>query len=873
TSDATYTASFAIDSYTLTYTAGAGGTISGSSTQIIAPGADGTQVIAVPDTGYLFTSWSDGVLTASRTETSVSTSTAVSANFIITTNTVSYVASAGGTISGSATQVVNYGSDASTVTATPAVGHSFVSWSDGGLTAARTDTNVIANASYTATFATNTYTLSYSAGAGGTLSGSSTQVINYSESGSAVTPVPNAGYHFVNWSDASTANPRTDTNVATNQSLTANFAIDTFTVTYTAGSGGSITGSSTQIVDYNSSTVSVTAVAHASTTFLNWSDGSTANPRIDTNVTSTISVIANFSTNTYTLVYTPSSNGSISGSSTQAVDYGDNGSSVTAVPATGYHFTSWSDGSISASRSESSVTSSQSFIANFVINTYTLTYAAGINGSLTGSTTQSVNYNNNGVAVVAVPDTGYRFVNWSDGSTSSTRIDDSVSSNISVTASFALLSPPVISTPASSPSTDSATISWTTDITASTKVMYGPTTNYSNATDETDTVSRVTSHSVVLSSLTSCATYHYKVISANVNNAYTTSSDYYFTTIGCTGSSEVTTSTSATVTTSTPTIVSLLVSASGITLAVPAAYATTSADFQIKKLVQDTVLTAVGAPAGYVEAGDYVYEMKAITESLQTITTFDNDLTITMSYNEADVAGIVESTLKIFYWSGTVWSPLDNCAVDTVANSVTCDTNHFSTFGLFGQAQQNTSTGGTAFTPPAPPIVLSQPVISITRKITSNVAGAYQMAVSLNQNFNNSIWETYKKNFTYAKKTDFVFIKFRTVAGGESQVFKLAIPQNTVVKKKTIYTPIKYTFVRDLKLGAVSPDVKELQKWLNTHGYMVAKSGVGSSGNETTKFGSATRAALIKFQKANNISPAAGYFGSATRKIINSGNK
>src|SRR3989344_257497 len=60
-------------------------------------------------------------------------------------------------------------------------------------------------------------------------------------------------------------------------------------------------------------------------------------------------------------------------------------------------------------------------------------------------------------------------------------------------------------------------------------------------------------------------------------------------------------------------------------------------------------------------------------------------------------------------------------------------------------------------------------------------------------------------------------------------------------------------FVRNLEFGMSGADVKGLQVYLNTHGYVVASSGPGSPGNETTKFGGATRAALIKFQKANGI--------------------
>ena len=67
--------------YTLTYTAGAGGSISGTSPQTVAHGGSGTEVTAVPNTGYAFTSWSDGVLTASRTETNVTADVDVTASF------------------------------------------------------------------------------------------------------------------------------------------------------------------------------------------------------------------------------------------------------------------------------------------------------------------------------------------------------------------------------------------------------------------------------------------------------------------------------------------------------------------------------------------------------------------------------------------------------------------------------------------------------------------------------------------------------------------------------------------------------------------------------------------------------------------------
>ena len=76
---------------------------------------------------------------------------------------------------------------------------------------------------------------------------------------------------------------------------------------------------------------------------------------------------------------------------------------------------------------------------------------------------------------------------------------------------------------------------------------------------------------------------------------------------------------------------------------------------------------------------------------------------------------------------------------------------------------------------------------------------------------------------------------------------------------------LNYQFSRDLKLGTSNEEVRELQKYLNAHGFTVATSGPGSPNHETTYFGPATRAALSRFQEANNITPALGYFGPLTR--------
>ncbi|HVV14930.1 MAG TPA: peptidoglycan-binding protein [Candidatus Paceibacterota bacterium] len=74
--------------------------------------------------------------------------------------------------------------------------------------------------------------------------------------------------------------------------------------------------------------------------------------------------------------------------------------------------------------------------------------------------------------------------------------------------------------------------------------------------------------------------------------------------------------------------------------------------------------------------------------------------------------------------------------------------------------------------------------------------------------------------------------------------------------------------VRDLELGMTGEDVRALQIVLNANGYPVAITGSGSLGNETTYFGPATKAAVIKFQTENAIRPAAGYVGPVTRAAL-----
>jgi hypothetical protein len=63
-----------------------------------------------------------------------------------------------------------------------------------------------------------------------------------------------------------------------------------------------------------------------------------------------------------------------------------------------------------------------------------------------------------------------------------------------------------------------------------------------------------------------------------------------------------------------------------------------------------------------------------------------------------------------------------------------------------------------------------------------------------------------------------------------------------------------FTFTANYKMGQSGSEVMQIQKFLNANGFTVATSGAGSAGNETSYFGAATKAAVIKFQNANAAS-------------------
>lgn len=111
---------------------------------------------------------------------------------------------------------------------------------------------------------------------------------------------------------------------------------------------------------------------------------------------------------------------------------------VSAVPQEHYSFTSWSDGETEEIRTIA-VEGNVDLYATAEIDTFTVAISAGDHGSVSVNGVVGDFYSvlpwNTELSLVANPDTGYEFYQWSDGDTNATRTIR-VTDNISLTSAF-----------------------------------------------------------------------------------------------------------------------------------------------------------------------------------------------------------------------------------------------------------------------------------------------------------------------------------------------------------------------------------------------------------------------------------------------------
>ena len=411
----------------------AGGSVSSNRTYTIGSIASLT---ATPFTGYSFTSWTENgtvVGTNPLLSFTVVGSRILIANFTINKyNTlVTSLPDAGGSASGGGTY--NYGSSV-TLNATPGTGYSFINWTENGVvvsTSSAYSFTIISNKTLVANFTLNPDTYSIQALvaplSGGTVSGSKTYTL-----GSIATLIaaPASGYSFINWTEGNTivsTNPTYNFAVGGSSTLTANFSLNSYSVSVTASpaSSGTVGGGGTYTYG---STVTLNAAAGNGYNFVNWTENGTP---VSTAATYKFAADANrtleatFTLNKYSILAsaTPSAGGSTVGSATY--DFGSV-ATLTATPDTGYSFTGWTENGIFVSSNaiySFNVNGNRTLIADFKLKTNTISVTASPAAGGSAGGTGTYDYGNV-ITLYAIPKIGFSFVNWTENgilvSTSST---------------------------------------------------------------------------------------------------------------------------------------------------------------------------------------------------------------------------------------------------------------------------------------------------------------------------------------------------------------------------------------------------------------------------------------------------------------------
>lgn len=124
----------------------------------------------------------------------------------------------------------------------------------------------------------------------------------------------------------------------------------------------------------------------------------------------------------------------------------------------------------------------------------------------------------------------------------------------------------------------------------------------------------------------------------------------------------------------------------------PANSVTASTTAKITTEAKSTVTSSRPTPSGKNIVGGYAYNFTATANS-QAVTTFSDYITLTFTYTAAQISGLKESALKVYYWdsSKSQWTALST-TVDTSTKTVTAQTNHFTYFALMGESETTTPT-------------------------------------------------------------------------------------------------------------------------------------------------------------------------------------
>ncbi|MEJ0014929.1 MAG: InlB B-repeat-containing protein [Actinomycetota bacterium] len=428
---------------------------------------------AFTKTGYTFAHWNtaangSGTSYANSASFPFSTDTTLYAIWTANTNTITYAAGGGtGSAPSSPTTVLSgatFTTPANTYTRT---GYTFAGWNDGTNTYAAGATypssgSITGNITLTATWTANTNTITYAAGGGtGSAPSSPTTVLSGATFTTPANTYTRTGYTFAGWNDetntyAAGATYPSSGSITGNITLTAQWSINSYTVTYNGNSQttGSAPTDPSSPYTYNST---VTVLGNSGTlvktgfTFNGWntaSNGSGTSYAAGASFTlgaANVVLYALWATN-HTVTF---NNNTGSGSMASEVTGIATALTSNTFTKTGYTFTGWNtaanaSGTAYADGATYSFGADITLYAIWTANTNTITYAAGGGDGVAPSSPTTVLSG----ATFTTPAntytrTGYTFAGWNDGTNTYAAgatypSSGSITGNITLTAQWTI---------------------------------------------------------------------------------------------------------------------------------------------------------------------------------------------------------------------------------------------------------------------------------------------------------------------------------------------------------------------------------------------------------------------------------------------------
>ena len=386
TADTTITAQYAINVYTVIIKDGYDNTT--LATKTVEHGADVTLPTPPTHTGYHFVSWShDG-----KNITSDMTITAQYVEDEVVTHIVTFKDGYNDSII--STAVVEHGKDVTFPTVPTHTGYHFTGWDHNGK-------NITADITITAQFEINKYTVTFKDGYSNTVLGTTT--VEHGADVTLPTPPAHTGYHFTSWD-------HTGKNITADITITALYAINIYTVTFKDGYNNTVI--STTTVEHGKDVTFPTVPTHTGYHFTSWDkDGK--------NITADTTITAQYAINTYTVTFKDGYTNTVI--STATVEHGADATFPTVPTHPGYHFTSWD-------KDGKNITADTTITAQYAINVYTVIIKDGYNN--TTLATKTVEHGADVTLPTPPTHEGYHFVSWShDGK--------NITSDMTITAQYA----------------------------------------------------------------------------------------------------------------------------------------------------------------------------------------------------------------------------------------------------------------------------------------------------------------------------------------------------------------------------------------------------------------------------------------------------